>query len=320
MPVQVAALAAHPVVAAIAAFFLGAAGGAVGAGAVAAVTKRDQDPAKPALPSTQKATVSGADELGAASEPTVTPVASVSDPVAVVTQCDWRRVKTADLTQELVSMYRAQLKEPVGTAKIVRHGGKRVLLETVSRETDPDFTRHERDVRGWIREGSGVTVTVALNGTSADDLGLSVPTRIVDDEKEFAIDLKPTEPGKFGIPIRGSKISGPPSEPPDLGKAKREERMDPRFIDSVDNWSPTRVLPAAGAAYRTAFGPSSQAPVAKQGCAPCAPCPPCAGPSATPPPLPPPPAPPRVDASFRVTPPHPPPPPPIDAEASVSTR
>ncbi len=141
------ALHTSPVVGWLITFFMGTAGGVAGSLAVSAATKKEEQKTQPATP----AKLSGGSDVDV-----------LSGPVAI--SCDWRRAKNSDLDQSIVAAYVDQLKTPVGTHRTVQHGGKTWLLETVSFETDPDFTKNPKDVRGWIRvKGSQDLITNVEN-------------------------------------------------------------------------------------------------------------------------------------------------------------
>lgn len=121
----------HPIIGWIITFFLGTAGGVAGSMAVSAAKKDEQK-----TPTNPESKVSGdPDDIGG----------------PLTLSCDWRRATNKDLDREIVAAYVDQLKTPVGTHRTIQHNGKTWLLETVSSATDPDFTKHEKDVRGWIR-------------------------------------------------------------------------------------------------------------------------------------------------------------------------
>jgi len=63
----------------------------------------------------------------------------------------WRDATNDDVAaDDMVASYKALLSRPVGTEQIQERNGRIWKLRTVSKATDPQFTTHRRDVRGWI--------------------------------------------------------------------------------------------------------------------------------------------------------------------------
>ena len=63
----------------------------------------------------------------------------------------WTPATDADVKSDsMVAAYAAQLKRPVGKQAYSEHNGRIWRLKVVSKDTDPDFTKHAKDVRGWI--------------------------------------------------------------------------------------------------------------------------------------------------------------------------
>lgn len=143
---------AHPLINVLVSIFLGAAGGAAGAAVVASAKKNDA-PQPASLPAKVSGS-DGSDQLAGPVDPT----------------CDWRRVKNSDLDPFVVGKYRGQLKTEVGTHFVFEHKGKWWLLETVSKESDPDFTTHDKDVRGWIRIKKAPLKTASAEASPATEM------------------------------------------------------------------------------------------------------------------------------------------------------
>jgi hypothetical protein len=75
----------------------------------------------------------------------------------------WRDATNADVeADDVVGAYKALLTKPVGTSKIEEHNGRVWRLRAVSKDTDPKFTRHRRDVRGWIFQCASSDPGIAL--------------------------------------------------------------------------------------------------------------------------------------------------------------
>lgn len=246
------------------ALVFGAAGGAAGAVAVNAAkgspapAPAPATPAAPPAPPQLPAGVHGidVDDLGAGPGG----------------EGNWTPATNEDVKRDnVVAAYKALLTRPVGTPSIRVYNGRVWRLKVVSKTTDPDFTKHEKDVRGWVwtcpapapaaeehpedednASGSGGD---ELAGVSylPDDCGFALPVRTVADATKFGITLRETPTG-WAIPIRQLPAPAPAGAPPALPAAKAGTQGAPSD-HTVEDWA--NALTAGGAGVLNWFAPGS---------------------------------------------------------------